>query len=183
MSIPELNHSWARMRWFTLIAVIFWGGCGRLGIDELPHSKPTQAELSVAEANWEELERAFLAKDFNSARSLAGRPLVFRAQFHSSNTGPFAFALRYMIVSTAEEGKQLSKLSPKEKSERIRERFASLPRIPCRWKLTPKQERTFGHAPFLDFNVYGSLRAVGNKGIEVDPQDVETMSGFNSTPW
>ena len=179
MSIPELNHSWARMRWFTLIAVIFWGGCGRPGIDELPHSKPTQAELSVAEANWEELERAFVAKDFNSARSLVGRPLVFRAQFHSSNTGPFAFALRSMIVSTAEEEKQLSKLSPTEKSERIRERFASLPRIPCRWKLTPKQERTFGHQPLLDFDVYGSLRAVGNKGIEVDPRDVETMSfGF-----
>jgi hypothetical protein len=203
------NHSMQRMRWFTLISVLFLGGCGRP--DVILHSKPTQAELSVAEANWEQLERAFVAKDFNSARSLVGRPIVFQAQFHRSNTGPFAFATRYRVAFPAEEGmpfepwafrlrswtKEGNPFEPwafrlrswtedgmppsilDQNFERASQRLESLPRIPWRWKLIPLQERTLGHDPFADSIIYGSLQAVDRKGIEVDLQDVETMSlGF-----
>ena len=61
--------------------------------------------------------------------------------------------------------------------ERASQRNESLPRIPWRWKLIPLQERTLGHYPFADSKVYGSLRIVNSKGIEVDLRDVETL-GF-----
>jgi hypothetical protein len=163
---------WARMRAFALILALGLVGCGRPGIDELPHAKPNQAERSLAEANWDKLERALQAKDLAGARSLIGKPIVFFADV--DDRGSRVSGRRCRTFSDAEQA-ELSKLPPPEQSERLIKRIEALPKIPCCWEFTRLQKRTIRSCCSVGLEVFGTLSSVSSNGVEVAPQDFGFM--------
>jgi hypothetical protein len=149
-SVAEGGHLLALIRVFAITAAICPIGCRKPGLDELQHAKPTQAERSVAQANWDKLELAFQEKDFDSARALIGKPIVFFADVDYCGTQ--VTGRRTRTFSDSEEA-QLSKLSASERREGVINRVKALPKVPCRWGLTRLQKRTIHSCHSLGLEV------------------------------
>jgi hypothetical protein len=168
-----LINGWALMRAFWLTLLVSLVGCSRPGIDETPHARPTQADRRVAEENWQQLERAYSAKNLESARPLIGKPILFVADvvYHS---GIEASARRARIFSDPEED-EVSRLPMNENYKLTLKRLEALPKIPCKWEFTRLQKRMVRDCCSMGLEVYATLRSVSSAGIEVESQDFGTM--------
>ncbi len=160
------------MRAALYILALSLVGCARPGIDELAHPRPTQQDRHRGEANWLQLEKAYVMTNFVLAQSTVGKPIFFEADLSGTMGGGRlrATARRWPIFSE-EEQQQISKLSQEEQSEALLERFTARPRISCHWKFTRLQKRAARRCISIAVLVYGTLRSVTEVGIEVEPKD------------
>jgi hypothetical protein len=138
---------WAYARSVRLMLLLSLIGWIRLGIDELPHPRPTENDRRLAGENWYKLENAYSRNNHEAAQSLIGKPVLFFADVDNRGAQITGHGIG---------------LIPGEK-------------LPCHWKLTRMQQRRVSNCCSMGLEVYGTVRSVSSARIEIEPKDFGLM--------
>ena len=122
---------WAYVRSLSLMLLLSLIGWIRLGIDELPHPRPTENDRKLAAENWYQLQKAYSLKNHEAGQSLIGKPVLFFADVGNRGTQITGHGIGLIAGE----------------------------KLPCHWKLTRMQERTVSDCCSMGLEVYGTVRS------------------------